>query len=291
MRPFPLTALQGGIDRQQVKGGASSNKLYDLQNAYITNAGSVVPREGTIRAVTLDSSTAGLAAANGQFNIFSSAFSTAALPANYVLNVLQDPVNPSASVAKIWFAKPFLGFEFVVAQFSDGLIFTYWLQNGGTWMPTTDYTSASIVLPPTPNGLAYQGVRDFPSQPLWAPDVIIASASYIEPNSPTGFAYQAIAVTGSPVHTGLVEPVWPTTAGAIIQEFGDFDNSTTVGAGNSPFSTASPLGSNITDRYGDSATIANSGVFSTATSTLSSLTLASTKVTTWKPGTLYAPGA
>jgi Concanavalin A-like lectin/glucanases superfamily len=291
VRSFPLTVLNGGINRLRVKGGASASQLYDLQNAYITNAGSIVPREGTIRAVTLDSSTVGLAAANGVFNIFSSAFSTATLPANYVLNVLSNPTNPGTPPVKIWFAKPFMGFEFVVAQFADGTIHHYWLQNNGTWTATTDYTSASIVLPPTPNGLAYQGVRDFPSQPLWAPDVVIASASYVEPNSPTGFAYQAIAVTGSPVHTGFVEPVWPTTAGAIIQEFGDFDVSTTQNTGTSPFSTASPLGLTITDRYGDSATVANSGVFSTATSTLSSLTLASTKVTTWKSGTNYAPGA
>ena len=126
-------------------------------------------------------------------------------------------------------------------------------------------------------------------------DAVIASAPYIEPNTPTGFAYQAIAVTGSPVHTGAIEPVWPTIAGGVIQEFGDFDLSSsdagTTQGSSSAFSTASPLGSNITDRYGDSATIANSGVFATSTSTLSSTTLASTKVTTWAAGTNYAPGA
>ena len=295
MRAFPITVLKGGINRLRVKGGASANQLYDLQNGYVTNDGSVVPREGTIRAATLDSSTVGLAAANGQFNIFSSAFSTAALPTNYVLNVLSDPNDRTQPVNKIWFAKPFMGFPYIVAQFNNLDIFHYWLQNSGTWTSSTDYTSASIVLPPTPNGLAYQGVRDFPSQPLWAADAQITSGSYIEPNTPTGFAYQAIAVTGSPVHTGLVEPVWPTIAGGIVQEFGDFDVSstdagTTQGT-NSPFSTASPLNATITDRYGNSATIANSGIFTTSNATLSSLTLASTKVTTWAAGTNYAPGA
>ena len=295
MRSFPLTVLNGGINRLRVKGGASANQLYDLQNAYITNAGSIVPREGTIRAATLDASTVGLMAADGKFNIFSSQFSTAALPANYVLNVLSDPNNTSASPTIIWFAKPFMGFPYVVAQFSDGDVFHYWLQNNGTWTSSTDYTSASIVLPPVANGLAYQGVRDFPSQPLWQPDAQITSGQYIEPNTATGFAYQAIAVTGSPVHTGQSEPVWPTTAGAIIQEFGDFDVSTTdagtTQGSNSPYSTASPLGGTITDRYGNSSTVANSGVFATSNATLSSFTLASTKVTTWKAGTNYAPGA
>jgi hypothetical protein len=267
--------------------------LYDLQNAYVTNAGSVSPREGTIRTATLSSGTVGLSAANGQFNIFSSAYSTAALPANYVLNVLSDPNNTTASPVKIWFAKPFMGFPYVVAQFNNGDIFHYWLQNNGTWTSTTDYTSASIVLPPVANGLAYQGVRDFPSQPLWTAETTITSGSYVEPNTATGFCYQAIAVTGSPVHTGALEPVWPTVAGGIVQEFGDFDASATDAGttqGSGVFSTAAALGSSITDRYGDSGTIANSGVFATS-STLSTLTLASTKISTWKAGTTYAPGS
>jgi hypothetical protein len=293
MRPYPVTVLKGGINRLRVKGGAAADSLYDLQNSYITNAGSVVPREGTIRTVTLDSSTVGLAAANGLFNIFSSSFSTSGIPAGYVLNVLSNPVNTTASPVKIYFAKPFMGFPYVVASFSDGHVFHYWLQNNGTWTSSTDYTSASIVLPPTANGLAYQGVRDFPVQPLWTAETLITSASYVEPTNPTGFAYQAVATTGSPVHTGATEPVWPTVAGGIIQEFGDFDVSAsdagTTQQSNSQISTASPLGANITDRYGDSNTISNSGVFSNAT--ISTFTLASTKITTWKGGTNYAPGS
>jgi hypothetical protein len=293
VRAYPLSVLQGGINRLRVKGNAAANSLYDLRNAYITNAGSIVPREGTQIATQLDSSTVGLAAANGTFNIFSSQYSTATLGSNFVLNVLSNPVNTSSSPQIIWFAKPFMGFLYVVAQFTDSTVHHYWLQNDGTWTSNTDYTSASIVLPPTANGLAYQGVRDFPPNPLWTANTTVTSGSYIEPNTATGFCYQAIAVTGSPVHTGLSEPVWPTVAGGIVQEFGDFDASSTDAGttqGSSVFSTAAALGSTLTDRYGDSATIANSGIFATS-STLSTLTLASTKVTTWKAGTAYAPGA
>jgi hypothetical protein len=294
VRAYPITTLKGGINRLRVKGGASADSLYDLQNAWIDNAGSVQPREGTLRTATLDSSTVGLAAANGKFNIFSSSFSTATLPTNYILNVLSNPNNTTASPTIIWYAKPFMGFLYVVAQFSDNSIFHYWLQNSGTWTSSTDYTSASIVLPPTLNGIAYQGVRDFPQQSLWTPETIITSGSYVEPNTATGFAYQAVATTGSPVHTGAVEPVWPTVAGGIIQEFGDFDLSSsdagTTQASLNGISTASPLGSNITDRYGNSNTVSNAGIFATS-STLSTLTLASTKVTTWAAGTNYAPGA
>lgn len=294
MRPYPLTVMAGGINRLRVKGGAAANMLYDLQNAYVTNAGSISPREGTIRTATLDSTTVGLSAENGKFNIFSSQFSTAALPTNFVLNVLSDPNNTTASPVKIWFAKPFMGFPYVVAQFNTGDIFHYWLQNNGTWTSNTDYTSASIVLPPVANGLAYQGVRDFPPNPLWTANTLITSGSYIEPNEATGFCYQCIAATGSPINTGAVEPVWPTVAGGIVQEFGDFDLSTTdagtTQSTNGVYSTAAALGATITDKYGDSATIANSGIFTTS-STLSTSIQASVKVTTWAAGTLYSPGA
>ena len=293
MRPYPLTVLNGGINRLRVKGGASASQLYDLQNAYITNAGSIVPREGTIRTATLNTATVGLAAANGTFNIFSSTYTTVGIPAGYTLNVLQNPINTTASVTKIWFAKPFMGFEYVVAQFSDNSVYHYWLQNDGTWASNTVYTTASIVLPPIATGLAYQGVQDqFLSTPVWTPNTVIASASFVLPNTPNGFAYRAISTAGSPAHTGATEPVWPITSGAIIQEFGDFDQSTSDGGtNNGVYSTAPNLASSITDKYGDSATISNSGVFVSSIGTLSTLTLASTKVKTWVAGTTYPSGS
>ncbi len=293
MRPYPLTVLNGGINRLRVKGGAAANQLYDLQNARITNAGSIVPREGTIRAATLTTSnTVGLAAVDGVFNVFSSSYNTG-LPANYQCNVLIDPINNSASVTKIWFAKPFMGFLFVVAEFSDGNTFHFWLQNNGDWTANTVYMTDNIVLPDTPNGLAYQAVRDFPPNPLWTAEATITSGQTIEPNDYTGYAYRAVAVEGTAPHTGQVEPVWPTTIGGIIQEFGDFDTSSTDSGttqASSLTTTASiTLGGNITDRYGDSATVANSGTAPSAS--LGTITTAAQKVTTWAPGTHYAPGA
>ena len=240
MRPYPLTVLNGGINRLRVKGGASASQLYDLQNAYITNAGSIVPREGTTRTATLNTATVGLAAANGTFNIFSSTYTTVGIPTGYTLNVLQNPIKHYGCRSKIWFAKPFMGFEYVVAEFSDNSVVHYWLQNDGTWTTGADYTTASIILPLVANGFAYQAIRHFPPQPLWTPDTTITSAHYVEPNSPTGFAYQAIAVAGSPSHTGAIEPVWPTVAGGIVQEFGDFDQSASDSGGFNPYTTGSP---------------------------------------------------
>jgi hypothetical protein len=409
VRPFPLTTLNGGINRLKVKGGALASRLYDLQNAYITNEGTIVPREGTARSATLTSQTIGLAAANGTFNVFApnsgfqpltqnaivstttggdgtfvsgttyyfevtavdayggqtivsneqhliatgaactltvswlqtpgalsynvyygtgaglenkvlnvgtalnllatstSLFAAGSppgvnttlitVPTGYTLNILSDPHDRTQLLKIIWFAKPFMGFEFVVAQFVNGDIVHYWLQNSGTWTTGADYTTASIVLPPTLNGLAYQAVRHFPIEPLWTPNTVITSGKYVEPNSPTGFAYQAVAVAGVLVTqavTGAIEPVWPTVAGAEIQEFGNIDATSSVSNGSqvsgATISTTGPLSNQITDRYGDSNTISNAGIFATG-SVLSTLTLASTKVKTWTAGTTYPTGS
>lgn len=289
MRPLPLTVIKGGINRLKIKGGASAQTLYDLTNAYVTAAGTIVPREGTIRNATLDGTTVGLAAFKGDLNVFST--SLVSVPAGYIDNVLAPPAGSTATLVRIWFAKPFLGFLYVVAEFSDGSIIHYWLQSGGTWAANTVYKTGSIVTPDTSNGLAYQAVRDMAANSLWTSQTVITAGTVVEPNTYTGYSYRAVSVEGSAPHTGSTEPVWPTTIGGVIQEFGDFDTSSsdsgttqaTAGAG------AQPLGSNITDRYGDSSEIAGqTGV--PAASTAPSVAAAQT-VTVWAAGTTYAPGA
>jgi hypothetical protein len=289
MRPVPLTVLQGGINRLRVKGGASAARLYDLQNAYITNAGSIAPREGTIRAATLDGNTVGLCTLNGVFQVFSSTL--ASVPQGYIDNLLINPVNSALAVTKIWFAKPFMGFLYVVAQFSDGSIFHYWLQNNGNWAASTVYKTGTVILPlTTQTGLAYLATRDLAPNPTWAPETLTAVNAIVEPTSYTGFAYQATAVVGTNPHTGQVEPVWPILENGTIQEFGDFSTSSTdAGTTQGTTTTASnALGQTITDRYGNSSTIANAGT--SAGAAVVPVT-AATIVTTWSAGTLYSPGA
>lgn len=289
MRPLALTVLRGGINRLKIKGGASAQTLYDLTNAYVTAAGTIVPREGTIRNATLDGTTVGLSAFEGNLNVFST--TQVSVPSGYVDNVLAPPAGSTATLVKIWFAKPFLGFLYVVAEFSDGSIVHYWLQSSGSWVANTVYKTGSIVTPDTPNGLAYQAVRDMPANSLWTAQTTITAGTVIEPNEYTGYAYRAVSVEGSTPHTGSTEPVWPTTSGGVIQEFGDFDTSTsdsgttqaTVGSG------AQPLGSNITDRYGDSSEIA--GQTGTPTTSTAPTVAAAQTVTVWAAGTTYAPGA
>jgi len=169
MRPIELHNLKQGINRLRVKGGASPSSLYDLQNAYITQEGTIVPREGTIRTATLTSSTVGLIAINGIFNVF--ATSVQSVPAGFLCNVLVNPVNPAVGLKKIWYAQPLMQFPYVVAEFNDNSVYHYWLQSNGTWKANTVYKTGNIVTPlASPNGLAYQAVRAMPPNFLAAPN-------------------------------------------------------------------------------------------------------------------------
>lgn len=290
MRPVALTVIKGGINRLKVKGGASAQSLYDLTNAYITQAGTIVPREGTIRDAALTSATVGLMSFNGMKNVF--ATSLQSVPTGYVCNLLIHPTDSTLTLTRIWFAKPFMGFPYVTAQFSNGDILDFWLQSNGPWAANTVYTTGTIVTPDSPNGLAYQAVRDMPPNSTWSANTTITAGTLIEPSQYTGYAYRAVAVAGTSPHTGATEPAWPTTIGGIIQEFGDFDtNSTDSGTtqdSSDDGTAAQPLGSNITDRYGNSQTISgNTGTVSDATTTVQ----ANTTVTIWAPGTAYPPGS
>lgn len=513
MRPSPLYNLKQGINRLRVKGGANPSSLYDLVNGWITVDGSVNPREGTIRAQALNGNTKGLMANDGVFNVFS--ITQQSVPSGYADNLLINPNDATQTIKTIWFAKPFMGFPYVVAEFANGDIFHYWLQNAGKWAPNTVYTTGTLILPlTTPTGLAYLAQRVSAVNPIWQPETGIALGTVVEPTEYTGFQYKAVAIAGfpegmllhmdgangstafpdiggfditvtphgaaavetatvkfgtgalaldgstgyltapvansgpidlglgdftiecwvyptseavifsicqtnsnvapislvagnagpttlsgtimggsggagisslvdnawnhvalvasgntgyvwangatlggghgtfglsgraaltntrlvigaldtstglslpmtgfidefritkgtalytapftpptapfptpaspAPAHTGATEPVWPIVSAGTIQEFGDFDTSSTDAGttqGTTP-STVQPLATTITDRYGDSSTVANAGVSSGGTLTLPPL--ASTKITKWAAGTLYAPGA
>jgi hypothetical protein len=288
MRLIPLGNLKGGINRLKVKGGVNAQQLYDLLNAYITQDGSINPREGTTRTAALNASTIGLANFNGVFQVFSTSIQT--VPGGFNCNMLVHPTDQTQTLTKIWFAKPFMGYLYVVAQFSNGNVVHYWLQSNGAWAASTVYKTGAIVTPlAAPNGLAYLAVRDLPANPTWAAETAVAANQLVEPTSYTGFYYKATGVAGTSPHTGSSEPVWPTAEGGTVQEFGDFSVSSTAAAGTGATSTATPLGSSITDRYGDSATIA--GQIGTTGTNVGSTTAASTAVTTWAKGTTYAPGA
>lgn len=282
-QPTPLTVVQGGITRLRVKGAALKNSLYDLLNGYVTMQGTVQVRGGTIRNAVLSQVTKGLMWFDGSFRVF--AHTPTAVPGGYLCQVLVNPNDPTQALARIHFAVPFMGFPYVVAEFANGDIFHYWLQNNGTWSANTVYMNGDFILPTVDNGFAFAATRLEPPHTVWSTNAVIALNDIVEPTVYNGYMFKAIAVAGDAPHTGSVEPAWPNTENATIQEFGDFG--TTAGTTASTTSTDTP-GTQITDRYGNSSIFtSNIGTASATTPTVT----ADTTIGTWQAGTLYQPGA
>ena len=282
-KPFPLTVLKGGINRLRIKGGASPSSLYDLLNAYVDITGGVQPRPGTIRTAALDTSTKGLTFLNGNLQVFS--ISAESMPSGFQDNVLVNPTNAADTLKTIWFSAPFMGFLYVAAEFASGAVFHYWLQSSGPWTAATVFQNGTIILPTTPNGLAYQAVRLTTVNPTWTPETVVALNDQVEPTLANGYFFEATNVEGATPHTGLTEPTWPASVGATVQEFGDF----TAAAGAAAAGTALPLSATITDRYGNSGDVA--GIAASTAGAVAILPTALPATTVWAKGTTYPRGS
>lgn len=217
-------------------------------------------------------------------------------------NTYTLPAQPTGSTAlsvpipvkQIHFAAPFMGFLYVVAEFdiNDSAIlaefgdtYHFWLQSSGSWAADTVYLPSDLVTPTPPNGLAYQATRLVPPNSLWAPNNQITLNQIVEPTTPNGYMFKAIAVEGVTPHTGTVEPSWPKTVGAVVQEFGDYSSLNTSAV--NPVAGVQVPSSAVTDRYGNPYTPAPDNTTGEAVPTIA----ASTTVNTWKPGILTNPGA
>ena len=238
MTDINLNALKAGINRLRTKGGADPSSLYDLVNGFVTIDGSIQSRPGTVRHAALPAGTKGLCAFDGGMVVFSSTPQT--MPAGYTCEVLSHPTDDTQTIVEIHFAAPFMGFLYVVAEFSNGDVFHYWLQSGGTWEALTMYRANDTVLPTVKNGLRYQAVMN--DNPVaWAPSVPRAVGDVVQPTVYTGWKYTVIAVDGDNPASGLIEPDWLESDGAIVYE--DQDNTPT------PTTPTPGTGSPGGDRY------------------------------------------
>lgn len=219
IREENLTVLRGGINRLRVKGNARKDSLYDLLNGYLTTEGTAASRPGTLRSAELPSTTKGLCAFRDALHVFS--HQAEVLPAPYVNHILFHPDNTPETVftvSTIHFAQPFLGFLYVVAEFDDGQIFHFWLQNDGEWEANKIYRVGDVIEPTVPNGLTYRATRIGAPYPLWAPQVPRTVGERVEPTVANGFYFEVVDVIGDNPASGTVEPNWPTEEGAQVSE-------------------------------------------------------------------------
>lgn len=218
MSAQPLGPVKAGITRLREKGGASSESLYNLVNGYVTAARSIKQRPGTphVQALPPDG-TKGLCTFRSKLHVFASAVVVVANPL-FVVNILRHPVLETAVLADIHFAKPFLGYLYVVAEFDNGDVYHYWLQAVETWKPDAVYRIGQAVQPTVPNGFVYTAQRIGAPYPTWAPNVRRTVGDKVEPTKPNSFYYEVIDTIGADPRSGATEPTWPVADGATTFE-------------------------------------------------------------------------
>lgn len=237
MALFQLNAASGGINRQRIKGGPKPDNLYDILNGYVDASGAVLSRPGSETRFDLPAGTKGLCVFQGEFVVFSHKV-VEDMPAGVRLEVLAHPgidedpdapTNPEDEdepvveipIKEIHYAGPFLGALYVTAEFEDGAVRDYWLQQAEAWQPETSYTPGQLAQPTAPNGLVYRPSRVGAAGKLWEPNVERKVGDVVEPTTFNGFEYVVVQAEGQPARSGAVEPAWATKEGAATVEEAD----------------------------------------------------------------------
>lgn len=233
-----LSAVKTGITRLRTKGGASPDSLYDLANAYVSAARTIVPRPGSAIHQNLPEGTIGLGLFNGVFQVFSD-HAISGMPENFNLNVLSHP-NPDTenppTLVRIWKKEPLMGGIYTVAEWSDGEVFHYWVLSvgAGDWKPETMYMLNDSVTPTVQNGLTYRAGRLLPADPVWKASEEREVGDICEPTTFNGYKYVVIEAYGNPPRSGEVEPKWIAEDGALVIEEADLSGDSGSGTQNPP---------------------------------------------------------
>lgn len=237
MREVSLNGQKFGINRLRYKGGASPETLYDLVNAYLTPERKFKRRGGFTKVTTLVAGTKGLAAYNTKLYVYS-ATAVTQTHTLFAGTVVPYPTGPGPTVSKIWFARPFLSRMYVAAEFSNGNIFHYWIQNPGAWAANTTYIYRQQVQPIVPNGYVYEATN-IDTSLAWSPNTVKALTNKVQPTTYNGFTYTVTNTLGVPITTSDTEPEWPITEGATIREY-RYLNVPGAGTTTTPPSTPTP---------------------------------------------------
>jgi len=256
MRVQALTT-GGGMDRRRFKGSPDADKLWELTNAFRNEEGTIERRPTTEQVIVLPPDTKGLCAYNDRLLVFSHVGAATGNPLFDVV-VLINPNAPSSKIKLIHFAAPFLGFPYVSAEFENGDVWHYWLQEAKTWSAASQVCVGDVVLPTDGNetGYAYRAERVDPPYPPWAPNVARTVGEIVEPTTPGCWKHTVKEVYGDNPRSGATEPnPWATTDGGITIEEADSLGSGLTGGGSDggplpkPDTGTGTLPPDIIDRY------------------------------------------
>lgn len=247
MRQQGLSAVKAGITRLRDKGGASPDSLYDLLNGYVTAARTIKIRPGTRISETLPAGTKGLVWFRGKFVVFSTEV-TEPGSSGVQVEVIRHPDAPDQPIVDIHFAVPFLGYLYVVAEFANGDVFHYWLEEGEVWQPDHVYLPGALVRGTADTGLAYRLQSNHDQYVPWAPNVARSVGDEVVPTVDNGYRYEATETEGAAARSGTIEPDWPTNTGETIIETADVVDTPITPSDELPPATVPPA---VSDRYGN----------------------------------------
>lgn len=247
MRAYPLANVQTGMTRLREKGGASPNALYDLVNGYVTQARTVHSRPGSTQVGSSEIILHGLVAFRGALVTLTDT-TPGSLPTGVTAKRVRHPSSPTATIVRVHFLAPFLGYLYAVVEWSDGLVFHYWLQDGNPWARETVYAEGVSANPRTDNGFAYKAKRSTAAADDWTASARVAANDRVRPTAGGNYEMVAVAVGGSTPSTGTTEPAWALTRNGLTIEEADVGTTTTTAP--SPGPNLPNMPGEVGDRYG-----------------------------------------
>lgn len=255
VRSETLSSSGAGMTRLRDKGGASPQTLYELTNAYINASRSPTQRPGTTWTYQFGANTVGLVAFQGIFYAFTDNAAAVVSTGNYRVVLLRNPVLGSvATLTKIVYAVPFMGYLYVVGGYSDGTYHHFWLQNPPAWTANTSFQTNTLVQPTTANGYYYKAQQASPP-PVWRPHNAYVVSTYVQPTTWNGFYYECTSTSVPPLLqvSGPNEPAWSTSIGGITLDFSAGNPSTNpVQVSPTPVAPPAPApGTGAGGRYGN----------------------------------------
>ncbi|HET9679405.1 MAG TPA: hypothetical protein VFP95_02455 [Gammaproteobacteria bacterium] len=212
MKALTLDDFSKGIDRTRNRSVSSPEQLYDLVNGYVTPGKSIVRRPGFTRHKVVTGAK-GLLAADGQLHVFYSGADPGS-DSLVTTHKLIDPSGNGASLSKVHFAQTLLAKIYVVAEFSDGKTWHFYLSDAANWQAGSIYATGDIVSPTTKNGLQYKVTSEY-SYADWQPNKQYVINDLIVPTNENGRRYRVTSVVGNGL-SGEVEPDWPLNEGDTV---------------------------------------------------------------------------
>jgi hypothetical protein len=268
-RGVTLNASKAGITRLRTKGGASPESLYDLSNGFVNASRCPQQRPGTTWLFNFANSghtgnaglTRGLVAFKGIVYTFCHTPLTSG-SGTYQIITLRHPTSTTATLSVVHYAAPFMGFLYVVAEFSDTKIFDYWLQLPAAWQQGHKYNANDLVQPTVPNGFYYKAQQK--SNPnAWTPLLLYKIGDVVQPTTYNGFQYTVYAEAGSgtpPARSGPIEPTFKLSIGSLTLDFSSSTPPPEPAAAPDPPPAKAP-GTDTGGRYSNPANGPRSGGF------------------------------